>query len=135
MERLKRRAEFLAVAEGARAPRRGFVLQLGKARRDGPARFGFTVTKKIGNSPQRNRIRRRLREAVRLAAAAHAEPGADYVLVGRRATLSQPFESLIGDLISGLDTLGAGVSARRERPRGDRRRPDDERPHAERPVR
>ena len=29
-------------------------------------RFGFTVTKKVGNSVIRNRIRRRLREAVRL---------------------------------------------------------------------
>lgn len=146
MERLKRRAEFLAVADGVKTPRRGFLLQMGTARRDGAApRFGFTVTKKIGNSPERNRIRRRLREAVRLAALLHAEAGADYVLVGRRAALSQPFESLLDDLISGLDALKAGDGRRSAPPsrnRGPRRRkandnarkPDPARPHAERPA-
>jgi ribonuclease P protein component len=105
MERLKKRAEFLAAAAGARAPRRAFVLQKAPRRREADVRFGFTVTKKIGNSPERNRIRRRLREAVRLAAAAHADAGADYVLIGRRAALSQPFENLKADLISALDAL------------------------------
>ncbi|MBZ9938617.1 ribonuclease P protein component [Mesorhizobium sp. BR1-1-16] len=102
MGRLKKRAEFLAAAGGARASRRGFLLQ--KRDRDGEVgpRFGFTVTKKMGNSPERNRIRRRLREAVRLAAAPHASLRADYVLIGRRAALSQPFEDLVRDLISGL---------------------------------
>ena len=32
-----------------------------------PPRTGLTVTKKQGNSPERNRIRRRLKEAVRLS--------------------------------------------------------------------
>lgn len=112
MERLKRRREFLAVAGGTKAPRRGFVLQRGKARGAGLARFGFTVTKKMGNSPERNRIRRRLREAVRLAASEHAEAGYDYVLIGRRAALAIPFTSLIGDLISGLDALRLGTERR-----------------------
>lgn len=112
MERLKRRTEFLAVAGGTKAPRRGFVLQRGRIQRAGAARFGFTVTKKTGNSPERNRIRRRLREVVRLAAPDHAEPGFDYVLIGRRAALTTPFPSLIGDLISGLDALRSGTERR-----------------------
>ncbi|SHG93506.1 ribonuclease P protein component [Kaistia soli DSM 19436] len=105
MGRLKKRAEFLAAAGGARASRRGFLLQ--KRDRDSEAgpRFGFTVTKKMGNSPERNRIRRRLREAVRLVAAPHASARSDYVLIGRRAALSQPFEDLVRDLISGLASL------------------------------
>ncbi|MCX5516612.1 ribonuclease P protein component [Kaistia algarum] len=121
MQRLKQRAEFVAVAGGARAPRRGFLLQMGKQRRGtDAARFGFTVTKKTGNSPERNRIRRRLREAVRLAGAEHAEPGADYVLVGRRAALSQPFESLLGDLVSGLAALRGGANRRSPATQRDR---------------
>lgn len=67
-------------------------------------RIGFTVTKKIGNAVVRNRIRRRLREAVRRAAA-HAEPGTDYVIVARKAALTLPFKRLITDLVSGFDAL------------------------------
>ncbi len=105
MGRLKKRAEFLAAAGGARASRRGFLLQKRDRDAEGEPRFGFTVTKKMGNSPERNRIRRRLREAVRLAAAPHASEGADYVLIGRRAALSQPFDDIMRELISGLAAL------------------------------
>ena len=105
MGRLKKRAEFLAAAGGARASRRGFLLQKrDRGAEEGP-RFGFTVTKKMGNSPERNRIRRRLREAVRLAAGPHASDGADYVLIGRRAALSLPFDDIVRDLASGLHAL------------------------------
>jgi ribonuclease P protein component len=81
------------------------VLQALKPLHDGdrPARFGFTVTKKIGNAVVRNRIRRRLREAVRLSSG--AEPGTDYVLVGRRAALSLQFDRLVTDLMSGFAAL------------------------------
>ena len=65
MDRLRQRADFLAVANGARVNLAAFTLQ-GRLRDDpGPIRVGFTVTKKNGNAPERNRIRRRLREAVR----------------------------------------------------------------------
>ncbi|MBO0756638.1 MAG: ribonuclease P protein component, partial [Bradyrhizobiaceae bacterium] len=47
MERLKRRADFLAAAGGAKSPASAFVLQA-RARGDqGPARVGFTVSKKV----------------------------------------------------------------------------------------
>ena len=75
-----------------------------------PPRFGFTVTKKIGNAVVRNRIRRRLREAVRLAEP-KAESSTDYVLVGRRAALTLQFERLVTDLIGGFEAL-----SRRKKP-------------------
>lgn len=131
MERLRKRAEFLAVAGGARASRRGFVLQKREPQADAVARsprFGFTVTKKMGNSPERNRIRRRLREAVRLAAAPYAVSGADYVLIGRRAALSQPFEQLVSDLISGLGALARPEP--KSRNAASRQRRDDTAPAA-----
>ena len=72
-------------------------------RHDGsPPRFGFTVTKKTGNSVERNRIRRRLREAVRLHAAELAKTGMDYVLVGRRDALTLSFSDLVTDLKQAL---------------------------------
>jgi ribonuclease P protein component len=107
VERLKARAAFRAVARGKRISRPGFVLQGLKAATDGrhPPRFGFTVTNKIGNAVVRNRIRRRLREAVRLAGAAQGEGGTDYVLVGRRAALSLEFDQLVTDLLNGITAL------------------------------
>ena len=117
MEKLTQRSQFLAVARGKRVNRPGFVLQALASREAGPARFGFTVTKKIGNAVVRNRIRRRLREAVRVAGEAEAAAGMDYVLVGRPAALTLEFERLVADLLSGLAFLSG---------RGQDKRPDRE---------
>jgi ribonuclease P protein component len=96
--------------------RPGFVIQaLPSSDGTRPPRFGFTVTKKIGNAVVRNRIRRRLREVVRLSVADVACPGIDYVLIGRRAALSRPFDRLVDDLRSGLGAIG-----RPDRDAGDR---------------
>ena len=113
IERLKRRAAFKAVAGGRRISRPGFVLQALKARGepdDRPPRFGFTVTKKIGNAVVRNRIRRRLREAVRRAEGS-AEAATDYVLVARSAALTLQFERLVTDLMTGFAALSRGHRA------------------------
>ncbi len=107
MERLRTRASFKAVAGGGkRVSREGFVLQALRApvEMHPEPRFGFTVTKKIGNAVVRNRIRRRLREVVRLAGT-RAQPDTDYVLVGRRAALSLEFDRLVADLLTGFTAL------------------------------
>jgi ribonuclease P protein component len=108
LERLRQRADFLATATGARAPVSGFVLQALDRREDGPVRVGFTVSKKVGNSPERNRVRRRLREVVRLASPARMRPGHNYVLIGRRAALELPFDRLIEDFSRALGRVHAG---------------------------
>ena len=107
MERLRQRADFLAAAGGQKAATAGFVLQLRK-RADadaGAVRVGFTVSKKVGNAVERNRVRRRLREVVRLADAASMHPGHDYVLIGRRAALSLPFQRISDDFKGALRRL------------------------------
>jgi ribonuclease P protein component len=104
MDRLRQRADFLAVANGARANSTAFVLQ-SRRRGDGPIRVGFTVTKKNGTATERNRIRRRLRELVKLSDVISMRPHHDYVLVGRRAALHRDFATMLDDLRAALRRL------------------------------
>ena len=91
MERLKRRSDFRAVAQaagaGARAHASAFILQARARTQAGPPRVGFTVSKQVGNAVERNRVRRRLRELIRLTPPTALSAGHDYVLIGRRAAL------------------------------------------------
>ena len=105
MERLRQRADFLAVASAARVNAAAFTLQ--SRRRDdlGPIRVGFTVTKKNGTATERNRIRRRLREVARRVGVMDMRPHHDYVLIGRRAALARDFSAMIDDLRNALHRL------------------------------
>lgn len=97
-ERLKKRAQFLAVQRGEKRRGRLFLLEVLDRRDEGPPRFGLTVTKKVGNAVTRNRVRRRLREAARVHAAGDMKAGSDYVIVGRREVLDAPFDDLAREL-------------------------------------
>jgi ribonuclease P protein component len=93
---LRKRAEFLNAARGRRAGRTSLALQTVGVDGTLPG-LGLTVTKKVGNSPERNRIKRRLRAAARACSDAFL-PQHDYVLVGRREALTTPFEKLVSEL-------------------------------------
>lgn len=101
MDRLRQRADFIAVANAARASGPAFVVQRRPRDDDGPVRVGFTVTKKIGTATERNRIRRRLREVAKRVSIS-MRPHSDYVLVGRRAALNRDFALMLDDLRSAL---------------------------------
>jgi ribonuclease P protein component len=105
MDRLRQRADFLAVADGVRTNSAAFVLQSRRRDDDGPVRVGFTVTKKNGTATERNRIRRRLRELVKRADVIAMRPHSDYVLVGRRAALTRDFATMLDDLRTALRRL------------------------------
>ena len=88
--RLRRRAEYLATRQEGKSfadgplvasyrPRDGQPTRLGIP--GGVARVGLTVSSKVGEAVTRNRIKRRLREAVRLELA--QLPAVDLVIVAR----------------------------------------------------
>ncbi len=112
LERLKRRTDFLATKKGARVHGRAFVLQAIRrpetklsSTTNAPARFGITVTKRVGNSVVRNRIKRRLREVIRLHSAKHAQNGTDYVLIARHSARQAPFFELVDEFHTGLKQI------------------------------
>jgi ribonuclease P protein component len=110
MDRLRQRADFLAVANGARVNSAAFVVQSRRRDDGGPVRVGFTVTKKNGTATERNRIRRRLRELVKRLDAVSMRPHSDYVLVGRRAALNRDFSTMLEDLRAALHRLDRQAS-------------------------
>ncbi len=119
LERLKRRADFLRVADGRRkwvTP--GLILQtLARAPADNASaavRVGFTATRKIGNAVVRNRARRRLRAAVADVMTRHAAAGFDYVLIARAETPKRPYAALIEDLETALRRSGTWHDGPRE---------------------
>jgi len=96
--RLRKRAEFLVVRTGQKRRGRFFMLEVKARGDDAPPRYGITVTRKVGNAVVRNRIRRRLREAVRVNAADDMAAGTDYVIVARPDALTASFEALSAEL-------------------------------------
>lgn len=101
---------------GARFTAPSLVLQARKRTgTDDPdiARFGFTATKGLGGAVVRNRARRRLKEAVRLAAPDHAVEGYDYVLIAREGTVQRRFDELIKDLERALAKVHAPSPAKK----------------------
>lgn len=106
---LAKRADFLRAAQARRQGTGGFLLQARNRHDDTPAiRVGFTCSKKIGNAVARNRAKRRLREIVRAVLPGLAQPGWDYVLVGRPgATISRDFALLKTDLTNALRQVHA----------------------------
>jgi ribonuclease P protein component len=108
IERLRRRAEFLAAARGAACARGAVVVQaLDRSAAQAQVRAGFTATRKIGGAVVRNRAKRRLREAARLTLPLHGEAGHDYVFIARGGTVARPWVRLLDDVKAALISLAA----------------------------
>ncbi|MDN4633320.1 ribonuclease P protein component [Sphingomonas sp. PvP056] len=100
---MARRADFLAANAGKRAPMPGFVLLMRRRDDGSPAmRVGFTVTKKVGNSVIRNRLKRRLRALARDLLPEAGVPGADHVLIGRSGGIERDYAAMRNELTKAL---------------------------------
>lgn len=109
--RLVRRSEYDAVyREGRRRSSREFTVFL-RANGLEISRFGWSIKKALGGAVRRNRVRRRLREIVRLHRQEIA-PGWDIVIHPRSSVASTEFSRLTGELMKLLSQPTPTVTPR-----------------------
>jgi ribonuclease P protein component len=107
--RLRRRREFLEVQQRGRRIHSGDVLVLMRDSGVPRARIGITVSSKIGNAVERNRVKRWVREAWREIQA--DLPAVDLVVIARPAARSMGLEGARRALAATRDALARGSSA------------------------
>ncbi len=71
---------------------------------EGGARVGFTVGRVLGGAVERNRIKRRLREAVRLRRAALKAP-VDIVINPKKSVLAVEFPVVVDEVSRAFDVI------------------------------
>ena len=110
---LKKRSDFLRVAStGSKHVTPGLILQYRRhtlkeiqSSQSAALQLGFTVSKKVGNSVIRNRVKRRLRAVARATLPTKASLHHDFVIIGRQNTIKRPFPDLLYDLEKALQKL------------------------------
>jgi ribonuclease P protein component len=95
---LKTSQDFKRVAaSGLKRVTPAFILQFDKNAPAGGFRFGLTVSRKVGNAVARNKVKRRLREMVRLYLRLHPATAGEIVLIGRTTAVHYDFARLCAD--------------------------------------
>ena len=116
---IKKRSEFLWVRGGHRWSAAAFVLEARTRQKAeeaaAPARFGYTVSKKVGGAVVRNRVRRRLRALTAGLDPKQVRAGFDYVLIARTAAIGRAFADLKADLDQALLRIHQAPGQKRRR--------------------
>jgi ribonuclease P protein component len=102
-QRLTTSGEFQALFQRGKRIDRPALIVLWRESKD-PTRVGFAVSRQVRLAVQRNRARRRLREAYR-AARDVAPTRAALVVIARPAVLKEPFPALLGQMRQALAAI------------------------------
>lgn len=94
-EKLRKNHEFQKVYKSGRSKANKYLVMYVKTGESGPNRYGFSVSKKVGNSVVRHRITRLLRESVRKNDAFVRE-GNRIVIVARASVKNKKYEDVNG---------------------------------------
>ena len=104
-EKLGKNPEFQKVYKTGRSKANKYLVMYVKTGESGPSRYGFSVSKKVGNSVVRHRITRLLRESVRKNDALVKE-GSRIIIVARSNVKDKNFEDVNGAVIHLLKLHG-----------------------------
>ena len=105
--RLTRGAEYKAVVRrGRRCAGAHTITYVNRVVTDGPARFGFIVSKQVGGAVMRNTVRRRLK-AVCAEALPGIRPGSDVVIRALPRAGAAPFAELRAEVVHCLGRSAA----------------------------
>jgi ribonuclease P protein component len=120
--RLLRHADFDKVYQGGRRHFSRFmtVFYLGRTEeRPQGVRIGLTVGKVLGGAVQRNRMKRRLREAIRLRGPRY-EMAADVVINPKRSLLNADFTDIQNEVAKAFEVIEKNLGEKnlgKEKPR------------------
>jgi len=108
-ERLRKHADFDKVYGSGRRLFSAHITVFFLRLDSGPARVGFTVTRALGNAVERNRIRRRLREAARLNLGRLGN-AVDVVIHPKKSALAASFAELQDEVARAFEKIGSAAA-------------------------
>lgn len=103
---LKKKKEFRYTYRVGKATSHRLFAVVVAPRRSGETRVGISVSKKQGNSVRRNRIKRRMREAV-TPLIPYMRAGINVIFVVRDGVAEEPFSDLCAAVQQTLERAGA----------------------------
>jgi ribonuclease P protein component len=102
--RLRKHADFEKVYRSGRRILSAHMTVFFLRRDSGPAHLGFTVRRALGTAVERNRIRRRLREAARLNLGAVGN-AVDVVIHPKKSALTAEFAELCQEVARAFEKI------------------------------
>lgn len=99
-ERLTRAEDFAALRRHGRTVSDRLLVMKARPNALEVSRFGFAVGGRLGKAVVRNKIKRRLREIVRLLG---VQPGLDVLLIARNGAVDADYDSLKRSVASLID--------------------------------
>ena len=102
---LKKNSDFHRLYTRGKSAVNPYLVVYCRKNREGRSRFGYTVSSKLGHAVVRNRVRRRLREIVRLNGA-RLVPGYDVVIVARSRCVDAKYRKMEEAYLKAVKKLG-----------------------------
>jgi ribonuclease P protein component len=111
--RLLKHADFERVYQQGRRHFSSHMTVFYQRQEEGAARVGFTVGRVLGGAAERNRIKRRLREAVRLRHSLLTAP-VDVVINPKKSVLQTEFPALLEEIERAFEVISRKLAQERE---------------------
>ncbi|MBN2799673.1 MAG: ribonuclease P protein component [Deltaproteobacteria bacterium] len=109
--RLRKSADFRRVQQGGRRVVTGELVVVYQPRPDAGPRFGLAVSRKVGNAVVRNRVKRWLRESIRVERGALSE--VDVVFIARKGAAVSGLAELRLQVRGALDRIRRALRQKR----------------------